>query len=242
MNPGETFENDCFNFLKNHFKNNHIHFEHKGGMDSTLSDIQVSDSTGKNYFYIEAKSPSSQSGQFVLFADENTSSFIYSSKNKTPINHSTHLIIEYMNENFSKFLNANTSGVSIDLPEKVITNWIIDYYNNKNVKFFITKNKEFIIFPTEKLAEYFFVHATFRTKKSGSSKANKKDIEKIKDLFPNIIICKDSKNHFGVDKKSPNYKMNFKIENFSYILKESSPNFLEIRKLSNTTYKKKKKC
>lgn len=62
----ENFENECVNFLSDKYGN---YFELKGKTDSTVSDIYFS--KNDKCFFIEAKMPSSQCGQFVLLPDKN---------------------------------------------------------------------------------------------------------------------------------------------------------------------------
>ena len=61
MNRGENFENNCYNYLKEYYHLKNSKFEHKGGMNSTESDIAVI-KNGEVDFYIEVKDSQAQSG------------------------------------------------------------------------------------------------------------------------------------------------------------------------------------
>ncbi|WP_313018939.1 hypothetical protein [Acetoanaerobium noterae] len=60
----------------------------------------------KSLFYIEAKMPSAQSGQFVLLPDSDKKEFVFSPRNKSKIDENVQFIIDHMNKNFSKYENA----------------------------------------------------------------------------------------------------------------------------------------
>ena len=103
MNPGEAFETRCYEYLKAFYVAKNAKFERKGGMDSTTSDIAVI-KNNKVDFYIEAKDSPAQSGQFVLLPDESTKTFVFSPKNHSEPNELTNIMIEYMNQNFERFI------------------------------------------------------------------------------------------------------------------------------------------
>lgn len=77
-----------------------------------------------------------------------------------------------MNNLFDEYLEAGTKGKEIvfDNCNNVFSTWIIDYYKNKGVKYFITNN--YIILPIERFSDYFNVSAKYRVKRSGSSIKN----------------------------------------------------------------------
>ena len=91
----KEFEVFCVTYLNKTYGNK---FVKKGESDSTASDILF---TGNNPFYIEAKMPHSQCGQFVLIPNKSEYKFDYSPKNKSEINPYTQEIMQFMSENFS---------------------------------------------------------------------------------------------------------------------------------------------
>lgn len=242
--PGHTFEVLATEFLKNTYSS-YAQFNLKGGSDSTTSDIEVI-LRNKESFFIEAKQHLAQSGQFVLTPNIVTQSFDWSPKNKTNENSYTDEIREFMNQHFNDFKEAGTQGKKIELENgsTVFSNWIIDYYSNKNVKFFISGIPPlFVIIPINKFTDYFDVSAKFRTKRSGSNKVGKNNI-------PNIV--NEAKKFYTFDIVSESdgiliikSKNNLHNERFIYDQNEfmfsnkttktkNKKNFYEIRKLSNT--------
>lgn len=174
MVRGEQFEIESLKYLKDKYENQDISFEVCGGMDSTVSDIAVI-INGQISFYIEAKMNAAQSGQFVILPDKVKRNFYFSPRNKSVENIFTDIIIKYINDNYETFLQAGTAGEDIDIDNSVFANWIINHYQNKGVKYLITYNNEFIIFPIEKFASYFLISAKARNKGSGSRQPAKKN-------------------------------------------------------------------
>lgn len=162
----EDFEINCTNYLNKKF-GRYAEFFHRGGADSTSSDILVK--TADYFFYIDAKHSHSQCGQFVLFPDKKTRTFLYSQKNAAAKNKWSEKIIEYMNGDFDGFSTAGSTGrdISLNNGQKIFSSWISDFYKEKNVRFFITNN--FILVPVEKISDYFEIKAKYRVKRSGSS-------------------------------------------------------------------------
>lgn len=113
----KTFEEECVAYLKRKYGRQ---FKLKGGSDSTLSDIFFNN--GLKCFYIEAKMPSAQCGQFVLIPDSDNRIFKYSNKNKTNENEYTRMIVEFMNSNFECFCNSGTAGIDINMQKLVFYN------------------------------------------------------------------------------------------------------------------------
>lgn len=85
----KTFEEECTSYLNRKYG---IKFEQQGESDSTVSDILYCGE--KKCFYIEAKMPNAQCGQFVLLPNFKKGVFKYSSKNKANENEYTRMIIE----------------------------------------------------------------------------------------------------------------------------------------------------
>lgn len=235
MNPGEQFEIDCYNYLLSKYG---PIFMRQGGMDSTTSDIAVIKNNRTN-FYIEAKSPEAQSGQFVLLPDEENERFVFSPRNHSEPNDMTDIIINYMNEDFYKFNNAGTAGAALNIDTRIFADWIINHYENRNVKYVISNypGQGFVIFPIRKFSEYFSINATYRIKKSGSSEPSKKDLNIVVDLFkkayPSSSFESDGKKLF-VSISSQVSQNKFVLDKYTYYLSPQSENYYEIRKLSNT--------
>ncbi|MBE6740331.1 MAG: hypothetical protein E7565_08450 [Ruminococcaceae bacterium] len=236
MRPGEKFETECYNFLKKVYKTANTDFYHEGGMDSTKSDIEVI-KNGKKDFFIEAKDALAQSGQFVLLPNKNTETFIFSPRNKSLPNEMTNMIIDYMNNDFHRFNNAGTAGQSIDIDKKIFAKWIIKHYEEKNVKYVISKGNDYVIFPIRKFPEYFDIVANFRVKKSGSGYVAKKDIDLVKQnilaIYPTAKFIQSGKKLY-VEINEPFKKDKLIIKNYTYQLSKQSSNYFEVRRLSNT--------
>lgn len=223
-----VFEEECVEYLKEKYGN---FFELKGEADSTVSDILFFDKRKK--FYIEAKMSIAQCGQFVLLPNLKEKKFVYSSKNKTFENEYAEEIEKFMNKRFDEFYNSGTSGKELEISKSIFYNWIINYYKNKGVEYFITKDKnKFIIFHIDKFPNYFDVIAKYREKKSGSSKftnSNKEDFEEaIKSLgieysFDGLDIISDSDLN----------DLKIRGNKYNYLLKKNNRKYI-IRKLSNT--------
>lgn len=236
MRPGEFFELSCYEYLINHYKSANVKFQHEGGMISTKSDIAVIKNNNISFF-IEAKDSLAQSGQFVLIPNESTKCFIFSPRNHSKPNEMTSIIIEYMNLNFNKFNNAGTAGEALNIDTSIFAEWIITHYKEKNVKYVISYNNKYIIFPIRKFAEYFNISANYRIKKSGSGKPAQKDIEIIKktvsELYPSVIFSQENKKLYALISDQVN-KEKFCIGKYTYYFSKQSQNTYEIRRLSNT--------
>lgn len=224
----KNFEEDCTAYLNEKYGTK---FEQQGESNSTISDILYR-GDGKT-FYIEAKMPNAQCGQFVLLPDLKKSIFKYSPKNKTNENEYTRIIIDFMNSNFYEFCNSGTTGSVINIQKSVFYNWIIKYYREKGVEFFITKDTEdFLIFPIDQISKYFNVIAKYREKKSGSSNlnnSNKSDFEYAMinagiDFIFNWLEIISDKNLDGIKVKGDKY---------DYLIRKKGSNYM-VRNLSNT--------
>jgi hypothetical protein len=223
-----NFEEECATYLNDNYGKK---FQLRGNSDSTVSDIYFKN--GKIEFYIEAKMPNAQCGQFVLFPDLINRQFVYSPKNRTQENEYSMMIIEFMNKNFDLFCDSGTAGIAINMPQIVFYNWIINYYNDKDARFFITKDySKYIIFPIENFSKYFNVSAKYRKKKSGSSSlnnANKADFE---------IALKRSGIEYdlvGLEVYSSENLDGIKVsgDRFDYMFRENGDSY-KVRRLSNT--------
>lgn len=237
MASWQNFELECYNYLNKTY-GNICDFKYWGKSDSTKSDIMVT--TQDDVFYIEVKESTAQSGQFVLIPDKDKKEFIFSNKNKTKPNEFTNIITESMNTDFDRFNDAGTAGQKININKNIFSQWIIDYYKAKNVKFIITKSFEYIIFPIDKFADYFDIVATYREKKSGSSGLAKKYYSdvllKLNSIYPNI------QSHIYDSKLFVNYPSNISGKCFVHdgkeiFLSDKGSGEYEVRQLSKTRNK-----
>lgn len=234
MSNWEDFEVDCTNYLNKNF-NNYAKFIHKGGSDSTTPDIFVE--TNNKNFYIEAKHSPAQCGQFVLIPNIQTSSFEYSKKNIVKLNIYSKTIMEYMNNYFDEFREAGTAGKDINIPNSsnIFSNWIINAYKEKGIKFIITN--DYVILPIEKFNNYFYVSAKYRIKRSGSSSVG---ANKVHSILNYINSCNYNINDFRIDNSKLFITSNeclhnkrFIFQQYEYMFSQRNDEF-EIRKLSNT--------
>lgn len=236
MKPGEQFELHCYEYLKKFYKTKETDFHHEGGMDSTKSDIAAI-KNGKIAFYIEVKDTSAQSGQFVLLPDEERKAFVFSPRNRSKQNELTAVIIDYMNHNFQRFHNAGTAGQSLDIDTAIFADWIIAHYKSKNVKYVISRDSNYVIFPIRKFGQYFHITATYRIKKSGSAKPAKKDIPAVQQMlaahYPAAKFSQKGNNLFA-DIAECVHKDRFVSGKYTYYLSKQDSGSYEVRRLSNT--------
>lgn len=234
MATWRNFEIDCTNYLNNKY-GVYAKFVSFGGANSNVPDITAKTNSGR-FFGLEAKYCPAQSGQFVLLPDIATRKFVYSSLNATSPNMSACIILHHMNNLFDEYLEAGTKGKEIvfDNCTKVFYTWIIDYYKNKNVKYFITNN--YIILPIEQFPNYFNVTAKYRVKRSGSNSVGKSNLSNVinyiessfqihgyKCIGPKLFI----KAPFGL------HNTKFTLDDIKYMFSQRGNDY-EIRKLSNT--------
>lgn len=236
MKPGEEFEIRCYEYLKRLYTTDTTSFHLEGGMNSTKSDIAVI-KNGYIDFYIEVKDTLAQSGQFVLLPDEESRTFVFSPRNHSEPNEMTEIIIKYMNSDFDRFNNAGTAGESLNIDSTVFSNWIIQHYAEKNVKYVISYKNDYVILPIRKFAKYFTIFAKYRIKKSGSGEPAKKDISTVKAMiqsfYPMVSFSSQGKKLFAnIDSKITQDR--FIIGKYNYYFSKHDNNIYEIRRLSNT--------
>lgn len=236
MRPGEHFELLCYEHLKEFYKTDKTDFHHDGGMDSTKSDIAVI-KNGKIDFYIEAKAALAQSGQFVLLPNEEKRCFIFSPRNHSKPNEMTDIIIDYMNSDFHRFNNAGTAGQALDIDTDIFADWIVKHYKDKNVRFVISYDNDYVIFPISKFEQYFKIIANYRVKKSGSGKPAKKylpEIEQMIKAYYSTTSFSQEGTKLFVDISEKITQDKFVLGKYTYYLSQQSSGSYEIRKLSNT--------
>lgn len=236
MRPGEGFELHCYEYLKKFYKTEETDFYHEGGMDSTKSDIAVI-KNGQIDFYIEVKDVSAQSGQFVLLPDEDREAFVFSPRNHSKPNEMTDIIIDYMDSDFHRFNNAGTAGQALNIDASVFADWIIEHYKDKNVKYVISCDGDYVIFPIRKFKQYFNIVANYRIKKSGSGEPAKKDIDAVKDMIKSYYTTarfSQEKKKLFVDVSEKINTDRFTLGDYTYYLSKQNSGNYEVRRLSNT--------
>lgn len=165
----DDFEKKCYNYLKATYSDRD--FKLFGSNNNTVSDILVD-----NSFYIECKMSDASLGNgaqstgfsLALVEDENGNNEFVCSKQNYVKSKAMDEIISYINNNIDEFMeliNPNSGTRDIFLSKDVFAKYISDYYNDKNVKFFMTsKDDKFIIFKNtpKKLSQYFDISACVR--------------------------------------------------------------------------------
>lgn len=245
----EEFENECYEQLKSLY-NEICELEAYGQSDSTKADIKVI-TNNNNKFFIEVKDKNSQCCQFVLFPNEEKRCFDFSDKNKVPLTENCKSIIEYMGNHFDKYKKVNTNGLPIDVDKRILYGLVHDFYTAKNVKYFMTKGREYIVFPINKFSEYFDIKAFYRKKRSGSSEPNKKnnneeiiqalneekidcDLEYIKVGNKTRCFIHTDQNFDKIRLICDYYTYQFKNNKYSRMIQKNRNYIFELRRLSNT--------
>lgn len=235
MSVWEGFELECTNYLNGRF-GTYATFIHQGGANSTVPDILVKTKFGKQ-FYIDAKHSPAQCGQFVLLPNIETSSFEYSTKNVNQINAYAKMIIGHMNNSFDEFREAGTAGKEIEMQNgsRIFSDWIIQTYKEKGVKYFITNN--FIILSIEHFSDYFNVTAKYRIKRSGSGNVGKSRLTPILDYIDTTdYVISDSRfegDKLFVQSQQHLHDRRFIYQQYEYMFSQRGDEY-EVRKLSNT--------
>ncbi len=235
MSKWQNFENKCKEYLDSQY-GKYAKFSLEGGSNANISDIAVKTKSNRK-FYIEVKHCPAQCGQFVLLPDVEKRKFIYSSKNALELNENSELIAEYMNDSFDEFLSAGTTGKYIDMENgsKIFADWIIQSYQNKQAEYIITN--DFIIFPIEKIGQYFDITAKYRIKRSGSGTVGKKNIKAVSEYIKqnyNINSVEMLGKKFFINSSAPMSNIRFTIGENEYMFSLRDENYYEIRRLSNT--------
>lgn len=231
----EEFEIQCTKYLNNRF-GRYASFFHQGGANSIVPDILAKTHTGKS-FYIDAKLSSAQCGQFVLLPNLDSYTFEYSRQNVNRINKYAEMIMDYMNQDFDAFRQAGTAGKAIDMANgsDIFASWIIQTYQDKGVKFFITT--KYTLFPVEEFSDYFDVTAKYRVKRSGSGNVGKNNITSVMDYINKhdyvITDLHINGNKLFVNSPHNLHDRKFILRGVEYMFSLRG-NEYEIRKLSNT--------
>lgn len=191
MKDWKKFEKEATSYLNERYNSSSLKFENYGGSNSNKADIKVY-KNDNHIFNVEAKLSPSQSGQFVVKIKDDK--FVFSSKNVSAKNEYSDKIVEYLNQNFELYNSVEQSSIEIDCPVKLLENWIIRHYKNKDSEFIITSNevKGFkAIVPIEEVPEYFNVNANLRRKRSGIRHLPKSQREDIKELLEDYLADLD---------------------------------------------------
>lgn len=229
MSDWRQFELECVDYLKKQYGN---FFEHLGFSDSTTSDIKYN--RGDKSFFIEAKMPQAQSGQFVLLPDLKNRKFIFSPRNKSEMDENVEFIIDLMNSDFEKYQNAGTRGENLDLPQELVSGWIINSYKRLGVEFFITKGNDFIVFPINQYNKYFDISCKYRVKKSGSSSVPKSRQNDVRKKLQMMNFDFEEQENFMIKTTNDMDKVKFSVIDSDYMIRLVSDDIYRIRKLSNT--------
>jgi hypothetical protein len=234
----EIFERECADYLnRKYLSKTGCKFIPSGGHNSHEPDIHVKKGAAE-IFSMETKMAAAQCGQFVLFPNDLTGSFVYSSKNEFPINEYSKKIIDEMEKHYFEYNKPSTKPLNFD--KKLFYDWVKNHYKvERGSKYLITKGNDYVIFDIDKFENYYDISAVFRVKKSGSSNPNNSDLEEIQMLLDagsteNRNLHRDSR---YVEVELPNFKENSLKRTggrFDFLLRRTSGNTFRITKLSNT--------
>ena len=147
------------------------------------------------------------------------------------------MIIEYMNRYFDDFREAGTVGKDIEMENssKIFSDWIIQTYKEKGVRYFITNN--FVILPIEYFSDYFNVTAKYRIKRSGSGNVGKNRIPLILNhISTTDYVINDSRidgDKLFIQSHQNLHNRRFIYQQYEYMFSQRGDEY-EVRKLSNT--------
>lgn len=233
MKNWQIFEKKCLDYLNQTNLDVMKKYTSKGSSDSTISDIQVMENDVLSY-YIEAKMPKSQCGQFVLLKNDNKE-FYFSERNKIAINEFSKQIIEYININ--KLNEIEKKHIPLVLSQELIVDYILTHYKEKEVKYIITKKKDdyqLILLNKDDLLNAFEFSGTLRMKKSGSRSLTKSFEDKLIQYIEKDFISKEI-----IDNKTM-YLLNregdfiIHVDGYDLFFKQQENKMYMVRMLSNT--------
>ena len=252
-------ENSAYKYLKNKIKSwvvenklfSNFRIEHKGGSDSTSTDLELYKNT-KLLFNLEIKMSKSQIGQFVIMPDPKKKVFILSSKNKGEKKR-TQKIHKHMNQNFDYYKNpGKKSGIELICQKKLLYECIQGYFTEKKIIFLIiSTSKDNKIVYYKNFKNFFDITGKYRVKKSGSRsvplKLHLPIIKYLNNKFSlsnedfkiscNKIYVNNNSKINKIDKVSLNNIKEFELnnlKNFKFYFSDPKDNLIEIRTLSNT--------
>lgn len=233
MKNWQIFEKNCLEYLNQTNLDVIRKYTSKGSSDSTISDIQVMENDVLSY-YIEAKMPKSQCGQFVLLKNDDNE-FYFSERNKIVINEFSKQIIEYINAN--KLNEIEKKNIPLMLSQDLIVDYILTHYKEKEVKYIITKKKDdYQLIPLNKndLLNAFEFSGTLRMKKSGSRSLTKSFEDKLFHYIEKEFISKeiiDNKTMYLLNKEGD---FIIHIDGYDLFFKQQENKMYVVRILSNT--------
>jgi Holliday junction resolvase len=233
MKNWQIFEKNCLEYLNQTNLDVIRKYTSKGSSDSTISDIQVMENNVLSY-YIEAKMPKSQCGQFVLLKNDDNE-FYFSERNKIVINEFSKQIIEYINAN--KLNEIEKKNIPLVLSQDLIVDYILTHYKEKEVKYIITKKKDdYQLIPLNKndLLNAFEFSGTLRMKKSGSRSLTKAFEDKLFHYIEKEFISKeiiDNKTMYLLNKEGD---FIIHIDGYDLFFKQQENKMYVVRILSNT--------
>lgn len=249
-NAWEDLESKCYEHLKKEYgRNNSV--EAFGSADSTKADIAIRNSMHDS-FYVEVKSEKAQCCQFVLFPNADTEHFDFSKDNKVPLSKNCEKIIAHMNATYKTYCKVGKKGIPVNVDSAILYGLVTDFYQEKNVKFFMTEGNELMIFPIDRFSEYFDIEAVYRCKTSGSSEptqsTNTSEIlqgmanDQIKGELEYKFVAGKIRCFLHADKqlhghRTPcaSYTYQYKDNNYSKLVQRKSDYVFEVRRLSNTS-------
>lgn len=157
-----------------------------------------------------------------------------------------------MNGLYKNFCKVGRKGIPVQVDSTILYGLVNDFYTAKKVKFFMTEGKDIIIFPLEKLSDYFFIEAFYRRKTRGSSEPN--EINNNTDIIHGLseenisgsveyINIGGKKRCFLHSNENLNkrrmiceeYTYQFKDNQYSKKISKNKANVFEVRRLSNTS-------
>ena len=240
----KQFEKNAAEFLNDIKKKNNIEIDPKGGADSKSIDIGIK-KNGSLILIVEVKMPTSQIGQFVINNDESNNKFILSKRlNKDNIPR-TSKILEFINQNYSKYKETVRSGKEVNCDQEIKNNSVSEYLNLKKINYIIScdKNYNFKIVNKSNFFNFFEVDkCVIRNKASGSqhigSNVFKEVKEYLKENYECQIIQKKPKTEIifkneysDIEKKKENRY--FYVNNKKYYFAKDEDLYF-IKKISNT--------
>lgn len=234
----ELFEKDCADYLNRMYSTRMgCLFVPSGGHNSHEPDIHVKKGAVE-LFSMETKMAMAQCGQFVLFPNDATMSFAYSTRNEFPINQYSKRIIEEMEKNYYEYNTPSTKPLAFD--KKLFYDWVKNHYKvERGSKYLITKGDDYIVFNIDDFEKYYDISAVFRIKKSGSSNPNNSDLEEIQTLL-DMGSTANKNLHFDghyVEVELPDFDEDRLVRTggkFDFLLKRTEGKTFRITKLSNT--------
>ena len=250
----QKFEENVYKFLKNTLDIKNLTLDHKGGSDSTTSDIKFSVNNSQK-FILEVKKNIAQAGQFVVVG--NVKNKKYSVSAKTVCTLETKSIITHMNNNNyyrleeKKFENApkgKKEAIELICDKKLMYKRVIAQMKTKS--YFIasshhdkdsnfSKENPLIIEKIDDLENYFDITGTYRPKWSGSAPLPIPKYEDVKKIFK----CKEEGNRLYVIDQNNQYqkywteKLTPTTDRFDahlYLSKPIKNDLREVKKLSTT--------